>query len=391
MCEACHETPDGNGRRCNRPDGQMTDAERDQRNRSRNLGNARDRLARGDAQGAADSLAQALNAQVYLDGGPHAPVALPQDTPGPQRDFVIAPSDLATAMARVEQVNNQRERAGLPPVTMEITRQHRQMADPILSWEQATVRVSGATQEDLDAISMGSVRTDAEARVDTQEVLSAAVASSRLSGGYVPARQGKGQSTPGQVEAYVADQPGGPMRTHLAPTDEDRRLAAQVRAWVRTQPPTNDYVKSVRDALSEDRMSLRKVGLASSAISGFQRHQERVARAQAEFATADPAAGPAVYSPRPQGSRWLGRQGDLATVEVTVEEVVPQDNPYGEHPRYLYVMRTQEGDLVRWVASQTQGMRKGDHVTLRGKIRAHSTFHGEKQTEMFYCKPAIHI
>lgn len=46
---------------------------------------------------------------------------------------------------------------------------------------------------------------------------------------------------------------------------------------------------------------------------------------------------------------------------------------------------------MRWFASEDQGMETGDAVTVQGTIRDHSTFNGERQTEMWYCKaPVIH-
>lgn len=74
-----------------------------------------------------------------------------------------------------------------------------------------------------------------------------------------------------------------------------------------------------------------------------------------------------------------------------VELAHPVHNDRSPHPRILYIMRTPQGDLVRWFASEDQGMEKGDAVTVRGTIKDHSTFNGERQTELWYCKaPVIH-
>lgn len=380
MCDACDETPDGQGRRCNRPDG-FTSQEADRRNRTRNLANAREALANGDAQAAANSLARSVAAQKSFDGGHQAPVQSPVETVGPHRDFTISPSDLQTALARLEQVNIGREKVGSARLEPTVTRDRQPTDDPIIVTEAVNLRIEGASEEDLAALSLGNVRSDPERKVNTLEVLAVAHAATRRNGGvYVPKRMGE-NSVPALVDAYVADRPGGPFRESLAPTTEDRRLGMHMRMWVRTLQPTSDYNAALRHSVAEDYMSLRESGTASSAVAGFQEHQKRIEANKAAF-----SAPEAVVSPRPQGSRWLARVEDKVTVAAHVDRVVPMynDNRLGAH--YLYIMRTPEGDLVRWVSSSNKGLMEGDDVTVQAQVKAHSVFNGERQTELWYCK-----
>lgn len=384
MCDACHETPDGQGRRCNRPDG-FTPQEGDRRNRSRNMGNARQALSDGDPQAAANSLAHALASQQSLDGGPPAPVQAPTDNPGAHRDFAVSPSDLPAALARIEQENVAREKVGLAKMEADVSRQRQQDPnDPIMAYERATVRVSGASEEDLARLNLGNVRDAPERKVHTHAVLEAAAASTRLNDGvYVPRSEGD-HSVPAQVNAYIADKPGGPHRTRLAPTEGDKKTAVNVRMWARSQQPTSDYLAALRHSMSDEYMSPREAGTASSAISGFQRYQQRLEQNK-------PPAG-APQSPRPEGSRWLSSPGDKVTIPAHIVHAQPQYDP--EHPervKHLYVMRTPDGDLVRWLASSDKYLRQGDDVTLQGTVKAHSTHDGERQTEIYYCKqPVLH-
>ena len=165
--------------------------------------------------------------------------------------------------------------------------------------------------------------------------------------------------------------------------------------WVRSQPPTGDYQAALRHALSTEYMSVREAGTAASALSGFTRYQERLKRARqnalAKKGDQQAHGGPAVYSPRPAGSRWLGQKNQKVSITARVEVAHPVRNDKSPYPRVLYIMRTPQGDLVRWFASEDQGMEPGDAVTIRGTIKDHSTFNGERQTEMWYCKaPVIH-
>lgn len=378
MCRACDETPDGVGRRCSREEG-FTPVESDTRNRMRNLTNARAALARGDAQGAANSLAHSLSAQRSLDGGPPVPVTEPSVSATPHRDFIVSPSDVDVAQTHLAQVNAQRASVGQPPLAVEVTRQQRPTgADPMTAWEQATIRVSGH-QGDLDALSLGRVRTGAEKRVSTMGVLAASCAAVRLNGGrYTPRTEGP-NSTPGQVDAYVADSPGGSWRSSLAPTAEDQALAREVRAWARVQAPTSDYLRAVRHSVGEDYLSPRSVGTASSAVGLYLSARARTG-----------ASVPAGPDTGPRGSRHFNKVGDLVVTTARVDKVVPIRHESRPMPHYLYIMETPDGDKIRWMANDTEGLEVGDSVTLRGVVKGHSEYRNEKQTEMTRCQVRIH-
>lgn len=400
MCRACHETSNGLGRRCSDRDDGFTATESAQRNRVRNLQNAQKNLAEGNAQAAANSLVHAVSAQRDLDGGRVVPESNPGTVEGPSRDLIVSPTSLDRALGKIDMMNAQRERAGQKPIDVGFTKQHRPVpGDDVAAWEQVTVRLSGVPQEELDRVAFGKdVRTSAEKVYKTEAVLQAAAASVRLSNGvYVTRRDGGAQSTPAQVEAYLADSPGGPVRTAMKPnTGDDFSNAVHVRMWVSASKPSSDYGRAVRKSVMQPYMPARDVGTATSAISGYLRAQQQQAAPSAST-----TSGQSAPPPRPQNeSRWLGSPGQKIVMPARVEAVHelqmdrPDINwnkrPEGE-PHYLYIFRTPEGDSVRWLASRTQGLRKGDSVTLQGTVKDHSKFRGERQTEMFYCDVAIHV
>lgn len=390
MCRS-HNDPCGS-RRCARPDG-FTETESDLRNTSRNLGNAQGHLEAGDAQAAANSLARAAAAHRSASGvSMGGPTQDPTAVAGPVRDFQVSPGDVPTAIARVEQINLQREKVGLAPMGIDVTRQYTPVdGDPIMAYESNTVRVYGASPEELSRVSLGNVRSEPERKVKTMAVLEASVAATRASGGRYISRQEGVNSIPSQVDRYIAAAPGSPERARIAPTQEDKSEAARVRMWVRTQQPTSAYLQSLRHSVAEEYMSVREAGVASSALNGYLQHRERTRRAAAQYEAEKQRVGAAaggqpIYSPRPQGSRWLGTRGQKYTMVATVLSQEPIYNEYSTQPQVVYTMRTPEGDLLRWKASSPAGLREGDSVTFEGKVKDHSTFQQEKQTEVWYCK-----
>lgn len=381
MCKACDETPDGQGRRCGRPDG-FSETEADHRNRTRNLANAQSHLTSGDAQSAANSLARAAAAHRGAVGAQvGGPVQAPAEAEGPHRDFAVSPSDTPTAIARIEMVNQDRAKVGLPPIQVDVSRSYQaDPSDPIFARESSTIRIQGASQEELDRISIGNVRSEPERKVKASAVMEAAVVAHRLNGKVYVGR-GKGEnSVPDQVNRYIAEGPSGPLRERLAPTQADKDEAGRVRIWVRSQQPSSDYQAALRHALTTEYMSEREAGTAASAMSGFTRYQERLEEARqkalAKNGGQQASGGPAVHSPRPAGSRWLGQKDQKVSVTARVEVAHPVYNDYSDYPRVLYIMRTPQGDLVRWFASEDQGMEPGDAVTVQGTIKDHSTFNG---------------
>lgn len=383
MCRACRETPDGQGRRCPRDDG-FTSTEAEQRNRSRGLTNVSSALARGDVQAAANHLANARRAQQELDGPTPPPEGAPGDTTTPHRDLIISPSDITAAKAQIEQLNQQRSASGQSPLDVDITRQTRpDENDPIMTWERITARVSGATNEDLQGFDLTKVAAEPEKRADTEAVLAATAAITRIesNGEYVPRNEGGDRSTPALVIQYVNDAPNGPLRQRYAPQRSDVEQAQAIRGWVRTVQPTNDYMQAVRGAVGQDQLGPRDVGTAASAFAAYNR-------------SSSPSGGSGSGGVRGLGtqgigSRWLNQPGDKIMVTGRVERVNKVYHEKRWYPRHLYIIRTPDGDAVKWLPSKFVGFAEGDEVTLRGEVKEHLSFRGEKQTEMHYCSPEV--
>lgn len=402
MCRACGSTSDGQGRHCARPEG-FSETESDRRNRGRNLDNAQEHLASGDPQAAANSMARAVAAHRTASGvSQGGPAQDPAKVSGPVVDFIVSPSDVPAAIARIERSNVEREKVGLNPLSIDTTRQYTPVdGDPIMVMESTTIRVYGGTQDELRKVSVGSVRSEPERKVDTNAVLQAASTAARLDGGvYITREAGGNNSTPAQVIGCLSAAPRSERRNRLAPTHADKEMAGKVRMWIRSQQSTSDYNAALRHSVAEKYMSLRDVGMASSAVKGYLQHRVRVDQMRADYeaqkarderAGASAPRGDAnpVYSTNPRGSRWLAKPEDKVTVKARIERIVMVDNAQGYQPRALHIMRTPDGDLVRWMASEPHGLMEGDTLTFQGTIKGHSTFNNEKQTEVWYCKNLV--
>lgn len=390
MCDACWETPDGNGRRCNRQNG-FSPVESDQRNRSRGLNNAADALASGDPQRAANQLANATRAQHDIDSAPTAPEGAPAETAGPARDFTINPACLNSANIQLDAINRERAARGQEPLDIEV---HSNVAadatDPVRGWETTTVRITGASQDELDRVRLTGMSSDPEMRIRTLSVLAAGRSIMKADSGdaFISRADGGPDSTPARVVAYVQDAPNGQMRQRYAPDESNVVSAKNVVRWAGQLTPTNEYTQAMQNALAREYITPREVGTASGALAGYQRHMREMTAHIANNASKQMPA-PERMAPAPPASRWLNAPGDKVRVTGRVEKRSVSNVPGHRYLSVLYVMRTKDGDRVKWITDDIS-LAEGDDITLFGTVKGHGEFHGEKETEMYYTKAQAH-
>ena len=73
--------------------------------------------------------------------------------------------------------------------------------------------------------------------------------------------------------------------------------------------------------------------------------------------------------------------------------IVPfaRETPVGIEQGFEYVVRTSQGDLVRWRASKDKGVEPHDTVTFIGTVKGHMTRGDERMTDLHYCQVQIHV
>lgn len=208
------------------------------------------------------------------------------------------------------------------------------------------------------------------------------------------ARERGGAATADRAWTFLTD---GKARDKAKafPTDEDRSKADAALVWAESitdetiNRETGDYLHNVRAIARSGLVSYRTAGIGGSIIAAYERAMGR-ARQQAERAT------------RPTCNVHMGTEGRkvafgctygkgktahevLSTDPLTLDFVTGYESMYG----YTTVLkfRTTEGALIVWKASNTEIGRGdvGKRYTLRGTIKKHDDYKGEKQTLMTRC------
>lgn len=89
-------------------------------------------------------------------------------------------------------------------------------------------------------------------------------------------------------------------------------------------------------------------------------------------------------------SQHVGQIGDKLDLDVTLEKSawfdVPSFRGFGTDTMYIHTFRDSEGNALVWKTSNGLGMEKGERVHLKGTIKDHGEYDGEKQTILTRCK-----
>lgn len=287
----------------------------------------------------------------------------------PHRTVVIAPSQTALLARTIADLN-----VGLAVALTYSLTEHttRDTTDPIKVWDTLVATVTGAPQDELDTLTFPSLDTEPEARVETAVILELACAATRIAGRYITRSQGGAEATPARVIEYIHAGPGDPLRTQLRPTAEDVDAAAVIREWVRSSMvATNDYLRSLAQLTRQTLIGFGDIGTVASAVGVYLQAVEEDRLATRPARRAD--------RPEKARSRWLNQPGDRIRAEVTVARV----RKLGP-TAWLYLLRTEHGDLLKVITERVDGVREGDLALLRGQVKSHITYQGTKQTELFY-------
>lgn len=156
------------------------------------------------------------------------------------------------------------------------------------------------------------------------------------------------------------------------PSAADCALAKAAIAWCREElankPSKSDYEHNLTVICSIDVLRFKNEGIAASLIPTYQR-----ATAQKIERTQRPV------------SEHVGEVGKRLTFSATLERVFSFDTDYGAI--HIHKFRTAEGAILVWKTGSAM-LDQGTLYTVKGTIKAHDEYKGEKQTTLSRCAVA---
>jgi len=153
-------------------------------------------------------------------------------------------------------------------------------------------------------------------------------------------------------------------------SESDKVLAQATIDWARSlECPSNEYLHNLAIALGRDTMTNpKRLGLVVSAVSAYQREQERIERAQKEA--------------EESMSCHVGQIGERLRgipAVVTFNRAVGESE-WGE--TVLVKLEDEDGNKFSWFTSRGSKFQAGTKVTMTGTVKKHVEFRGAAETQL---------
>ncbi len=103
----------------------------------------------------------------------------------------------------------------------------------------------------------------------------------------------------------------------------------------------------------------------------YQRHLEYIAKKEAE-------------AQQKAKSQYQGNIKDKIEIEVTLDKIIIYETIYGM--KRIYLFKDNVGNIYKWNTTVYIKEDEGDQLKLKGTIKNHTEYDGEKQTELTRCK-----
>ena len=199
-----------------------------------------------------------------------------------------------------------------------------------------------------------------------------------LSRGAARTEDGSGRRATADHAMYLMPPPWGredewrKERERCAPTAVETERAVASLAWARALTPTSDYERNLVLVARQTTLKPEHAGILASAVSAYTRALGReMERRQRETRN---AASP---------SQHIGKIKDRLGFDLILERVIEIATDYGA--LNILSMRDASNNLFVWKTG-TAGGTPGDRLRLRGTVKKHTEFRGEKQTELTRCE-----
>lgn len=189
------------------------------------------------------------------------------------------------------------------------------------------------------------------------------------------ARDSGGQSTSDHALYLMegpCDEKWRQARARCALGNEDLSRASAALTWARDLSSTGDYEQNLSLVARQPTLKLSHAGILASAITAHARVLSR--EIERRLRDEKNAAQPSVY---------LGEVKQRIDLELIVERVVETMSDYGAL-NYL-IMRDQTNNLIVWKTGAAR-VKAGDKIKIRGTVKQHSEYRGEKQTVLTRCE-----
>lgn len=153
-------------------------------------------------------------------------------------------------------------------------------------------------------------------------------------------------------------------------TEADRAKTQEIMAWVMAQDAANDFITNLQTALAGP-IGYKAMGIAVAAPAAYDRAMGR----EVERRRRDE---------RKAATEHVGEVKQRITVDGEVAMVRVIDGDWGD--RTILKIVDDDGNVFVWFAAKLVELDAGAKVRIKGTVKEHGTYRGEKQTVLTRCK-----
>jgi hypothetical protein len=190
------------------------------------------------------------------------------------------------------------------------------------------------------------------------------------------------RATASVVESMLGDPPGDSRarqewkeaRERYTPQEDDIVRAQRTLTWARALPGRSDYEKSLQLVASQGTLQPKHAGILASAVPAYARELGEQVRRQARGA-----------------GEHYGAIGDRMELDLVIEKRIPIPGYRDGQSATIITFHGAAGSDTAGLAfvwrTSVDGIGAvGDRVRLKGTIKAHTEYKGERQTELKNCR-----
>lgn len=227
----------------------------------------------------------------------------------------------------------------------------------------------------------------------TDNVLNAAMTISNGGRDYISKRHAgdSGEATGDIVRNAVYDKQS---TTEL--TQDDINQVSDFKRYCRQFPGDSAYSQKIKEISAYDYVSHKDAAVLASAVSSYRRYlntknqpklnEQRQRENLASGPTQVRPKGHQKRVPQPDKNDWVGEIGGrMNDQKVKIVHSQKMDSDYGGKSTLL-IMKNHEGSTLKWLSSNDLEVRKGDTLSIRGTIKDHEDYQGQRQTTLMQCQ-----
>jgi len=160
-------------------------------------------------------------------------------------------------------------------------------------------------------------------------------------------------------------------------TENDKKLADDALNWCKNLPEynLNDYMYSIHLLSQERTIRIKDFGFVASIIPAYVKMIERQIEAERK----------ATKTKEQSISDYVGTPGEKIQIELTYVKFFHYDTMFGTI--WIHKFEDNNGNIFVWKTSKAlTDIKCSDNLKLKGSIKEHNEYKGEKQTILTRCK-----